>query len=268
MKEKETISLNECIMMGLKALCDNMDSCFAYIGNYQTGGMIHISKSVEAILGFSQEYFLKGGVDAIRSIVHPEDMPAIVQTIVAVTKEFIDCSKGNVDKRPKVINYHFRGKHHDGYWIPIEQKVITITFTDSGFPDIIFSILSTDNSINEEKMFINKYFDKADKKLLIPFISSASLNKNDKNCSDYSKKDNLGGLVEITTHLNPIRDISSREKEVLKFISYGYSTKEIAEKLNISFHTVESHRKNLLQKFNSKNSAELVKEASKFYWIE
>ena len=52
-----------------------------------------------------------------------------------------------------------------------------------------------------------------------------------------------------------------KEKEVLSLISMGLTTKEIAGKLNISHHTVETHRKNLLRKCEAKNSVELVQKA-------
>ena len=52
-----------------------------------------------------------------------------------------------------------------------------------------------------------------------------------------------------------------KEKEVLSLISMGLTTKEIAGKLNISHHTVETHRKNLLRKCEAKNSAQLVQLA-------
>jgi DNA-binding CsgD family transcriptional regulator len=52
-----------------------------------------------------------------------------------------------------------------------------------------------------------------------------------------------------------------KEKEVLALISMGLTTKEIAGKLNISHHTVETHRKNLLRKCEAKNSAQLVQLA-------
>ncbi len=55
--------------------------------------------------------------------------------------------------------------------------------------------------------------------------------------------------------------ISERELEVLRYICDGFTNKEIGEKLNISERTVDSHRRNLLQKTNCKNSAELVKYA-------
>ena len=55
--------------------------------------------------------------------------------------------------------------------------------------------------------------------------------------------------------------ITLREKEVLVQISQGYTTKEIASRLFISWHTVISHRKNLLIKMDARNTAGLVRVA-------
>jgi two-component system, NarL family, response regulator NreC len=54
--------------------------------------------------------------------------------------------------------------------------------------------------------------------------------------------------------------LTAKEKEVLSLISSGLTTKEIADRLGISHHTVESHRKNLLKKSQAKNSAELIQK--------
>ncbi len=55
--------------------------------------------------------------------------------------------------------------------------------------------------------------------------------------------------------------ITRREKEVLLLIADGLTNYEISEKLFISITTVDSHRKNLLAKFEAKNTASLVKMA-------
>jgi len=58
-----------------------------------------------------------------------------------------------------------------------------------------------------------------------------------------------------------IPKLSRREKEILKLIYNEHTNHEIAEKLFISTKTVESHRKNLLQKLNVRNTAGLIKVA-------
>lgn len=57
--------------------------------------------------------------------------------------------------------------------------------------------------------------------------------------------------------------LSRRETEVLLLISDGLTNPQIAEKLFISLHTVDSHRKNLLTKFGVNNTASLIKMAAK-----
>lgn len=66
-------------------------------------------------------------------------------------------------------------------------------------------------------------------------------------------------LLQNSGDLSPT--ISEREMQVLQLISEGFSNKEICAKLFLSVHTVDSHRKRLLSKYNAKNVAELVKKA-------
>ncbi len=57
------------------------------------------------------------------------------------------------------------------------------------------------------------------------------------------------------------RSLTTREREVLKFISEGKSNSEVAEILRISVRTVETHRANIMNKLDLKNTAELVRYA-------
>lgn len=56
--------------------------------------------------------------------------------------------------------------------------------------------------------------------------------------------------------------LTAREREILKLIASGVTTKRIAEMLFLSKFTVENHRKNLLQKLQVKNVAALIRAAS------
>lgn len=55
--------------------------------------------------------------------------------------------------------------------------------------------------------------------------------------------------------------LSRREKEILSLIMEEYTTQEIADKLFISFGTVETHRRNMLIKTGARNTVGLVKLA-------
>ncbi len=55
--------------------------------------------------------------------------------------------------------------------------------------------------------------------------------------------------------------LSSREREVLKYLADGQNTKEIAYNLNVSVKTVETHRRRVMEKLNLQTMAELTKYA-------
>ena len=59
-----------------------------------------------------------------------------------------------------------------------------------------------------------------------------------------------------------VSSLSSREREILRLISRGKLSKEIADQLNISVHTVNTHRQHILEKLNADNSMEAVRYAS------
>lgn len=54
--------------------------------------------------------------------------------------------------------------------------------------------------------------------------------------------------------------LTPKEKDVLALLASGLTTKQIAYEMKISFHTVESHRKNMLRKCAARNAAELVQK--------
>ena len=52
--------------------------------------------------------------------------------------------------------------------------------------------------------------------------------------------------------------LSAREFEVIVLLCHGLSTKDIAEKLFLSEHTIEGYRKEIIKKTNTKNTNELI----------
>lgn len=60
--------------------------------------------------------------------------------------------------------------------------------------------------------------------------------------------------------LRAVPVITKREKEILRLIADGETSVAIGEKLHLSPLTVETHRRNLMQKFEVKNVAALIRE--------
>jgi len=69
---------------------------------------------------------------------------------------------------------------------------------------------------------------------------------------DYVRKLKRSGTEDAYDLLTP------REREVLQLIAEGKSNKDIANLLNLSVYTVESHRSNLMQKLNLRGLPELI----------
>jgi len=89
-----------------------------------------------------------------------------------------------------------------------------------------------------------------------------------KNISDIMLK----GLIERTKiESKPQKkkiELTSRELEIVKFVSQRLINKQIAEILSISIRTVDAHKNNILQKLELKSSIEIVKYAIKNNIIE
>lgn len=64
-------------------------------------------------------------------------------------------------------------------------------------------------------------------------------------------------------YLNGITPLTKREKEVLSLIGEGLSTREISDSLHIAHSTVETHRRNLIDKLGVRGTKELIRYALK-----
>ncbi|NMM48733.1 response regulator transcription factor [Marinigracilibium pacificum] len=138
-------------------------------------------------------------------------------------------------------------------------------YIKTNHPDIKTMVLST----HSDPKIINKIIldgangyllKNADKSELLEAIDT--LQKGENYFSDEVKQkytESFFGRKPGNQDKNP--PLSRREIEILKLIVAQDTTQEIAEKLFISQHTVNSHRKNLLSKLGLKNTAGLVKYA-------
>jgi DNA-binding NarL/FixJ family response regulator len=62
--------------------------------------------------------------------------------------------------------------------------------------------------------------------------------------------------------------LTSREQEIMKYLSEGRSVREISEKLNISPKTVENHKANIMRKLGLQGTVDLVKYAVRIGLID
>ena len=132
------------------------------------------------------------------------------------------------------------------------------------YPSIFILGLSTYN----QQSFIQKMIDNgasgyllknATSKELVEAIETVVLGKT------YFSHEAAQVMKQHKNEIIPV--ITRRETEVLELISIGMTNIEIAHKLFLSTSTIDTHRKNLLAKFDAKNVALMVRMAIKLKYI-
>lgn len=209
--------------------------CFLY--NVRKDHYLTISESLRKIFDIRDD---NAGFCAFLERMHPDDKLKILSTYSEDVCLMMQCRKG--EHLPKLRDLEFRIRDTSNQWHKSIVKIDIAGYDDNGVPEKLFGIFwssvltpalpnSFDHLVDDlygEELI--KRFKTIKQKALVP----------------------LRGVKKKEGRL------TGREREVLDLIAHGWSTKEIALKLSISFHTVESHRKNLLTKFNARNSAELL----------
>lgn len=124
------------------------------------------------------------------------------------------------------------------------QFIQKVRQTNQDIKILVLSMYKTD-SIDESE--INGY-------ILKESSSETILNK----VKDILEKESRLSRFESTPSYT---NLSKREQEIVIEIGNGSSSEQIADKLNISYYTIESHKKNIFLKLNVKTNAELIKKA-------
>lgn len=226
------------------SLFDEVSSVVFFICDLSTSQILFISNSSKDMLGHNPKELMRGGLSAFISLIHPADYPMLLNKYAAKLSD-IKNAISPCDK-PLCLTSHFRISHGKGHWIKLHADLILLSFDEDKKPTKIFGNLKVQSGNSQ----------------LTPIFSESSYRRS------IQGKEKMQGLsVQLNLKKPPCEKVSSRELQVLKLIASGYSAKQIADKLYISEHTAINHRKNLIEKFNVKNTAELIKDASKVYWL-
>jgi DNA-binding NarL/FixJ family response regulator len=137
------------------------------------------------------------------------------------------------------------------------------------YPDLKVLVISNNVSRQELHEFnsagiTNIILKTSDKEELLKAIGSALKGKK------YYTVELLDLLLQSSERKNNIEEtvqLTNSELEIVRLISEGLTTKEIASRKFISFHTVISHRKNIFRKLGVTSVSELIMLAIKSGWI-
>jgi len=138
-------------------------------------------------------------------------------------------------------------------------------FIKMNHPQLI--IINPSQIQNREKAFLSLRKDFPGKMiaLVYSYFDAKLLSRFDGLIRITDSFDSIGQNLSLLMDAEPATDefvpgelLSERETEVLAFIAKGLSNKEIAEKLFISIHTVNTHRKNIVHKTGIRSQAGLT----------
>jgi DNA-binding CsgD family transcriptional regulator len=236
----------------LLAEADQFEGCALYCPDFYTATFPYAGNKLIDILGIHASELMKEGFQKILEVTRPSDLPHLtarqtmymqmvsqpefeLSTILLHHYKFVAIWKSGTQKKVQVLgvllnfNEHREFRVGVGFILPDDEHSVK---TRKKCEELLIKIKDRHNKIWHHPEGC------PDTPYLLHYLDA--------------------------TH----RSITMREREVLGLLAKGMSTKESAAKLGLSEHTIETHRKHLLEKFDARNSAELIKKAGKVFWLE
>lgn len=197
-------------------------SSYIFIYDCDTNVILYTNTAFETITGYKTLT-----LDILLEIIHPDDLSYFFKSEERGL-QFTNTLKFN-EHFKYTLSYTYRIQKADGSYIRILQECQAIEVNNSG---------------HLTKTFVTHK--------LVPYTE-------ERDAHDYKIFDKSQGIY--IDSLNSFY-LSKREIEVLNLIKSGHGSEEIAQMLHLSKNTILTHRKNILNKTNSKSFIELLKKLS------
>lgn len=199
---------------------------------------LFVSESIFELSGYTKEEVMQGGLWFTYRRVHPIDMVKFGRVVLKVKNAWSDLSPE--EKKTARFSFDARFKCKDGNYKQILQNCHALSISKTGKPYVLL-FSSTD---------------------VTPYKKTEAMNFS----FEVMQKGNFVKVLEGSLHSENM-PLSPRELEVLRLTSQGHAEKVIGDLLFLSIQTVKTHRRNMLQKTQAKNSVELVRMGIANGWI-
>jgi len=210
----------------------NAGPTYQYIYNNATDRFVFLSENVNNMLGVNPESFTPS---AHSNLIHPDDL-AHVKHCRDIANYFL---VSHVDK-PAIadykVSYQFRMKDKFGKYKVMLHQSIPLSLNDKGQP---VNVLVNETDISHITT-TNNY--------KVSFLA----------ISDKKSYLNIRNKEDLMNPLPSAKIITERELDILRLLSEGFSSKEIAGNLHIAYDTVRTHRNNILKKTKLKTLAQVI----------
>jgi PAS domain S-box-containing protein len=215
------------------ALMLNLSPCITWILNVRTGQYTFVSEQAERLLGYPSQQFIKRGIELTHHLLHSEDAGHLWRFMCQIWQYLLSVPASR--REAYQFNCDYRLRKADGTYVRLLEKNIILQTDRKGN---ITHLLGVCTDITEWK--------KSD------IMTASLISTEDDTCLLCTSADEQLQTGQL---------LSRRQKEILKLVARGYSSKQIADQLCISFHTVNRHRHNIIEKTQRKNTGELVQYA-------
>lgn len=202
---------------------------FFWLINYFKRAPEFVSDSVKQVLGYHKAFLNNSNMAQYLRLVAEDDRLLLMKVFADIHDHYQKISLQ--DKGVYRFDFNYRVQRSDHRFISVVQQIMFLQSSPNGFPLIELSLLTDFSTyINNLQIQLQVF-----------------------------KLEN-GGYEKVTSlqYDDNFDKLTGREKEVIDLLALGLTDKEIADKIEISLHTVKTHRKRIVQKTNSRNSAEAV----------
>jgi len=195
---------------------------------------LFFTDNITRALGYDVKELIEGGPVFMSEIYHKDFFKSYNEYVFPFTLNFLKGTP-NADHACYAFSYNTQIRSKAGHWVDLLQKDTYITCKNNGLPLYCLGILIDISCLSRSNVIIH------------------SIEKTDKLS---------GGNRVIETRKFYLNDedqlLTRQERNILKYMAEGLSSKMLADKLQISENTISNHRQNIIRKTNTKNVAQLI----------
>ena len=213
------------------------NATFFCITNTVTKQFEFVSKNFKAITGITTSDLKEKGMESFWSRIHPEDLQLWLESMQRLMQ--FTMTELTLEQRKRMsYTWNYRFKMQNNTYVQIVQNTTPIQFDKNLKPVIGLAHYTVLTGMEQ-----------------IDVCASAKLL-------------NTNNEYETLFHCNItnnylLSNLSLRERDIIRLLTGNFTSQEIADKLFISKHTVDTHRRNIIKKLGFESTAQLKTHFSK-----